>query len=93
MRMSPRKIHALAEKIIGMLEDDREAEILTSRADAESAVAAAMTDDFEEEDDIDEEVDRMMEQYRSQIERENLDAETMRRRFKDQIAKKRGFVV
>jgi len=93
MRLSPRKIHSLAEKVVAMFEADPEAEFLTSIPEAQSAVAAAITEDFEEEDAIDEEVDRMMEQYRMQIETERLDVETMRRRFKDQIAKRRGFVV
>lgn len=93
MRFSRDKIFSIAEKVVDMLDADPEATLLTNRQDAVNAVAGAIFEDLEEEDDIDAEVDRMLEEHQLQIDRENMDAELIRRKFKDQIARKRGFKV
>ncbi len=93
MRFSWDKVHAISEKIVDMLENDGEVTIHTSPREMESAVAGAINADLLEEDEIDAEVEGMLEQYRSEIDRGGMDVELIRRRFKDQIAKKRGFVV
>jgi len=93
MRFSRDKVFSIAEKVIDMLDADPDATLLTPRQDAVNAVAGAIFEDLEEEDDIDAEVDRMLEEHQLQIDRENMDAELIRRKFKDQIARKRGFKV
>jgi len=93
MRLTRNKVHSLAEKIVAMLDEDPEAEYLTSRPDVESAIAGAILADLEEEEEIDGEVEEMLSEYQRQIEGQGMDAELLRRKFKDQLAKKRGFVV
>jgi hypothetical protein len=93
MRFSQAKIQALAEKIVAMLEEDREARLLESEDQLRLAAASAIVADLQEEDEIDEEVDRVMEQYQRQIDNEAMDVSLLRRKIKQQIAKKRGFEV
>lgn len=93
MRFSQAKIQALADKIVAMLEDDREARLLESADQLCLAAASAIAADLQEEDEIDDEVDRVMEQHQRQIDNEAMDVSLLRRKIKQQIAKKRGFEV
>jgi hypothetical protein len=93
MRFSRDKVFSIAEKIVAMLDADPDATLLTTDQEVVNAVAGAIFGDLEEEDDIDAEVERMLEEHQLQIDRENMDAELIRRKFKDQIARKRGFKI
>ena len=91
MRFTQNKIHALAEKIIDTLAEDAEAKFLAPRAELELAVAGAIAGDLHEEEEIEEEVDTVVQQYRLQIENEGMDEAVLRRKIKNEIARKRGF--
>lgn len=91
MRFSHSKVHELAERIVAMLESDEDATLLAPRAEVEQAVAGAISTDLRAEDEIDEEVEQMLEQYRHQIENEGLDATLLQRKIKHEVARKRGF--
>ena len=74
-----------------MLEEDLEAEFLAPRNEIELAVAGAISADMREEIEIDEEVERTLEEYRYQIENQGMDATLLQRKIKQEIARKRGF--
>ena len=93
MRFSPEKIHALAAKVVGMLEEDPGATFLQPVNQLELAAAGAISNDLKEEEELDEEVDRVMEKYQRQIEVERMDIGLLRRKIKLQIARERGFKV
>ena len=93
LRFTHDKIRSIAAKVVDMLENDPDATFLKPPRELEFAVAGALMADLEEEDEIDEEVERMLEQYQHEIDTERMDVELVRRRFKVQIAKKHGFVL
>ena len=93
MRFSPDKVHALAEKVVLMLEEDDATELLQPANLVELGVAGAISADLAEEAEIDEEVDEVMEKYQRQIEGERMDIGLLRRKIKLQIARERGFKV
>jgi hypothetical protein len=56
-------------------------------------VGSVILDDLQEEDDIDREVDDLIRQHASDINAEDLDVEMLRRKFRLEIARRRGVVL
>ena len=56
-------------------------------------IGSVILDDLQEEDDIDHQVDELLRSHASEIESGDLDVETLRRKFRQQIARERGFVL
>ena len=91
--MSQDKVKDLAAQIVQMMQDHPKIE-LQDRAEAlRVVVGSVILDDLREEDDIDAEVDRLLEQHAREIDAESMDHEILRRKFRDQIARQRGFTL
>ena len=93
MRLSDRKIEALADKIQRWLEHNKDIECLGSS----DAIRAAIIDEFRQEKELerqlDEEVDRVMAQNESRMRVEGVDVWVMRKKVRAQLARERGIVL
>ncbi len=93
MRMSQEKVKDLAAQIVKML-DEHPGVTLQEREEAlRVAVGSVILDDLEEEDDIDREVDALLNEHAREIDSQSMDHETLRRKFRDEIARRRGFTL
>lgn len=93
MRLSPNKIEYLADKIVTMMQENGQIH-LTSHVDTVwKTVADTIFANMREEQDIEDEVDKLLETYKSQIRTQEMDVGELRRKIKREVAKKRGFVL
>lgn len=93
MRMSQDKVKDLAAQIVQMMQDHPKIELQDRVEALRVVVGSVILDDLREEDDIDAEVDRLLEQHAREIDAESMDHEILRRKFRDQIARQRGFTL
>lgn len=93
MRLSPNKIEYLAEKVLDMIEKDRQIHIQTNSDLVYRVVADILYDDIKTEDAIDEEVEELLQQYRSKVNAMDIDVGALRNKMKREIAKKHGFLL
>jgi len=93
MRLSPNKIEYLSEKIVRLM---REKEGIFIPGD-EDELARVIGWEIEEylkiEEEIDDEVDQVLEQYERQIMTNDMDQSVLRRKLKSELARKRGYVL
>jgi len=93
VRLSPNKIEYLAEKVLDMIEKDRQIHIQTNSDLVYRVVADILYDDIKTEDAIDEEVEELLQQYRSKVNAMDIDVGALRNKMKREIAKKHGFLL
>ena len=93
MRLSDRKIESLAEKLVRWLESQSGIELLTPRDD----VLRALVEEFQQEKaierELDEEVDKILQQNEARMRQENVDTWVMRKKIRQQLARERGIVL
>lgn len=93
MRLSPRKIEYLADKLVRLM---REHESVSSNVDEEELariIEWEFTEELKIEDEIDDEVDKLLDQYDRQIMGQDLDRAVLRRKLKNELARKRGYTL
>lgn len=93
MRLSERKIKYLANKLVTWLEGRGDVELLDRREVVELATARAMTHELKLEDELDDEVERVLKGYQTQIRGQNMDLSLLRQKVKAQLAKEKGIVL
>ena len=93
MRMAPEKVKDLAASIVAMMLDHDGINLNEDETALRVIVGSVILDDLQEEDDIDREVDDLIRQHASDINAEDLDVETLRRKFRLEIARRRGVVL
>jgi len=93
MRLSPRKIRDLADKLAAWLETREGTEVLKGREPVALALAAGIRDELALEDQLDRDVEKVLDQYRSRIDAQNLDVALLRDKIKKQLARERGIVI
>lgn len=93
MRMSPEKVKHLAAGIVAMMKDHPGITLREDEAALRVVVGGVILDDLEEEDDIDREVDDLLRQHAADIDRGDLDVEVLRKKFRSEIARRRGVVL
>lgn len=93
MRMSPEKVKDLASRIVAMMKDHPGVALKEDETALRVVVGGVILDDLEEEDDIDREVDALLRQHAGDIDRGDLDVEVLRRKFRSEIARRRGVVL
>lgn len=93
MRMSPEKVKDLAASIVAMMRDHPGVSLQEEETALRVVVGGVILDDLEEEDDIDREVDALIRQHAGDIDRGDLDIEVLRRKFRSEIARRRGVVL
>jgi len=93
MRMAPAKVKDLASSIVSMMQEHDGIHLNEDETALRVIVGSVILDDLEEEDDIDREVDDLIRQHSAEIDSEDLDVEMLRRKFRSEIARRRGVVL
>jgi hypothetical protein len=93
MRLSDRKIDSLAEKLVRCMESQSDVQLLASRDDVLAAIAGEFQAEKELERQLDEEVDRILQQNESRMRVEGIDSWVMRRKVRAQLARERGLII
>lgn len=93
MRLSKRKIEYLAAKVLKTIQENRRVHVLTHPDLVLRTVADAIAANLQAEEEIDEEVDRLIAQHRGQIAASDVDLSVLRQKMKRELARKRGFTL
>ena len=93
MRLSPRKVQYLSEKIVAQLSEKLKADWPEGQDVAMRAIVAAIREDLEMEEEIDREAEKYIDDNLRQIERENMDVYVLRKKIREELARKRGVVL
>jgi hypothetical protein len=90
VRLSERKIRYLSEKITNWLERRGDVELLDRPDVVSLAIARAMTQELRLEDELDDEVEKVLKTYQTQIRGQNMDMTLLRQKVKAQLAREKG---
>jgi hypothetical protein len=93
MRLSDRKIEALAEKLVRWLEAQPDVELLAPRPEVVGAIADEFQREKELERQLDDEVDRILQQNESRMRFEGVDPWVMRKKIRQQLARERHIIL
>jgi len=93
VRLSPTKIEYLADRIVTMMQEDGKIHLTAHVETVWKTVADSIFANMREEDAIEDEVDKLIEQHRGEIRTMEMDVSDLRRKFKREVARKRGFVL
>ncbi len=92
MRLSKGEIEYLAFEIVKNLLKEKKITTL-DRDGLVETVAKIITDDFSQEDKLDEEVREILNKYSEEIRKENIEYQTIFRMIKQKLAKERKIVL
>lgn len=93
MRLSPHKIDYLAAKLVRLMREHDAVNFNIDAEDLERIIAWEITDELRVEDEIDDEVNALLEQHERQIAHGDLDQMVLRRKLKQELARKRGYTL
>ena len=93
MRLTSRKIEYLAERVLGLCQENARIHPIGTPDLIYRAVADAIFANMHLEDEIDDEVETLIQQHRGEIQTLEMDMAALRQKFKREIARKRGFVL
>ncbi|MCB9513317.1 MAG: DUF507 family protein [Candidatus Latescibacteria bacterium] len=93
MRLSPGKIEYLAEKLVRIMRDHEDVSLNIPADELVRIIEWEFVDELKVEDEIDAEVNVLLEQYERQIMSQDLDQMMLRRKLKQELAKKRGYTL
>lgn len=91
--MSQEKVKDLAGQIVEMLAAHPHVHLSAKPEAVRVVIGSVILDDLREEDAIDAEAEELLRQHASEIDGQQLDVDLLRRKFRQQIARKRGFVL
>jgi hypothetical protein len=92
MRLSEAKIRYLSERLARWLESRADVELLAGSDVVALDLAAVFRDELRLEDELEEEVERVIRDHRAKISG-NMDLGLLRQKIKKQLAKERGIVL
>lgn len=92
MRLSKSEIDFLAFEIVKILLKENKITTLDRESLVES-IAKILTDDFSQEDKLDEEVREILNRYSEEIRKGNIEYQTIFRMIKQKLAKERKIVL
>ena len=93
MRLSPNKIEYLSEKIVRLMREKEGIFIPGDEDELARVIGWEMEEYLKIEDELDDEVDQVLEQYERQIMAGDMDQSVLRRKLKSELARKRGYVL
>jgi hypothetical protein len=93
VRLSPRKIEYLAEKILKLCQENTKTHLTANPDLVFRAVADAIYQNMQREEEIDEEVETLLQAHRGEIQTLEMDMAALRQKFKRELARKRGFIL
>lgn len=93
MRLNPEKVQQLAELVAQTLEENPEVEVKIKTGDLRATIAKIITEDLKEEEAIEAEARRTLEQHREQIRRTGASFDEMLQKSVRKLARDRGFTL
>jgi len=93
MRLSPTKIDYLAQKFVRLMREHEAVAFNIEADELERIIAWEITEELRIEDEIDDEVNTLLDQYERQIAHQDLDQMLLRRKLKQELARKRGYTL
>lgn len=93
MRLSPNKIDYLAGKVLLLIQEHPRVHLVSNVETVHKIVADTIFANMREEDEIDVEVDELLRRHRAEIQVMEMDLTDLRRKFKREVAKQRGFIL
>jgi hypothetical protein len=93
LRISPNKIEYLADRVLTMMQEDGQIHLTAHVDTVWKTIADTIFANMREEEEIEAEVDKLIEQHASEIRHMEMDVGDLRRKFKREVARKRGFVL
>jgi len=93
MKLSDRKIEALAAKILAWMDQNRDVELLEPSETILDAIIAEFQDEKDQERKLDEEVDRILAENEARMRTEGLDTWVLRKKIRQQLARERRLIL
>ena len=93
MRLSPNKIEYLADRIVTMMQEDGQVHLTGNVDTVWKTVADAIFANMRAEEAIEDEVDDLIAKHQGEIQVMEMDVGDLRRKFKREVARKRGFTL
>jgi hypothetical protein len=93
VRLSPNKIDYLAGRILLLIQEHPKIHITSNAETVHKTIADTVFANLREEDDIEAEVDALLRKHQAEIQIMEMDLVDLRRKFKREVAKRRGFVL
>ena len=93
MRLKKERITALAQTLVHQLTEQQAIRLEASKAETISSLEQIITEELMIEDRLDAEVRQILQTYRVQIERGQVDERKMFLMIKKQLAKERGIIL
>ncbi len=93
MRLSSRKIEYLADRVLGLMQDSDLIHLGSNVETVWKTVADTIFANMRAEEDIDAEVEQLLTRHKAEIQGMEMDVADLRRRFKREVARKRGFTL
>lgn len=93
MRLSPNKIEYLADRIVTMMQEEGGIHVAGNVDTVWKTVADAIFANMREEEELEAEVDDLIAKHQGEIQVMEMDVGDLRRKFKREIARKRGFTL
>ncbi|HET6466591.1 MAG TPA: DUF507 family protein [Nitrospiria bacterium] len=93
MRLKKERITALAQTLVDQLTEQQAIRLGASKAETISSLEQIITEELMIEDRLDAEVRQILETYRVQIERGQVDERKIFLMIKKQLAKERGIIL
>jgi hypothetical protein len=93
LRLSPRKIEYLSEKILDVVQGHPKVHLVAAPDLVVRACYEVIHADMRQEEEIDLEVEELLQQHRGEIEGMEMDISMLRAKMKREVAKKRGFTL
>ena len=93
MRLSDRKIDSLASKLVAWMDKNQNVELIADPSAIHAAIVEEFQDEKEKERQLDEEVDRILEENEARMRSEGLDTWVLRKKIRQQLARERRMIL
>jgi len=93
LRLSPNKIEYLADRILALMQESPLIHLTTNVDTVWKTVADTIFANMREEESIDQEVEALLARHKYEIQGLEMDVAELRRKFKREVARRRGFTL
>jgi len=93
VRLKPEKVEDLSRQIAAELRGDKRVEVLVPDDRLELEIRKVFLADLKREDDLMEEVERIIQANRDKIVGKNIDLQLFRRKVRDQLVRQRKIIL
>lgn len=93
MRLSPRKIEYLADRILSTCQEHSLIHLNSNVETVWKTIADAIFANMRQEEEIDAEVEALLARHKYEIQGMEMDVSDLRRKFKREVARRHGFTI